>query len=156
MPRSRRTRGLGRFKHHAFDGPAVRDRTLLSRVTKPNGFKMINEEHGHMIGDSILKKTADLVSGVVRDCDITARYGGDEFAIILPNTDKEGAEILSNRICELVDNHEHELLAGQRITIKAGISTVCGDISGKCDQMIQEALREASSAKVETKELLPA
>lgn len=63
-----------------------------------DGFKPVNDVHGHQAGDRVLVELAELMQGLTRDVDQLARYGGDEIAIILPQTDLAGSELLAERI----------------------------------------------------------
>lgn len=63
-----------------------------------NGLKIINDSYGHQKGDEVLKKTAEILKSSLRKEDILARQGGDEFAILLPNTDKNECNKILNRI----------------------------------------------------------
>lgn len=63
-----------------------------------DNFKGINDNYGHMVGDSVLKNIATSVSSLIRDTDVFARWGGDEFVILLPNTDLRQAEAIAERI----------------------------------------------------------
>lgn len=63
-------------------------------------FKDINDTHGHRAGDIVLREAARVLTDCVRDSDIVARYGGDEFVLLLPGTDHEGARIVCSRIVE--------------------------------------------------------
>jgi len=63
-----------------------------------DNFKLYNDTHGHPAGDDRLVAISDLLRANVRDPDLAARYGGDEFAVILPHTDKVGALTLAQRI----------------------------------------------------------
>ncbi|HXG35630.1 MAG TPA: GGDEF domain-containing protein, partial [Dehalococcoidia bacterium] len=65
-----------------------------------DGLKAINDNYGHLVGDSIITGFAALLSQTVRDSDIVARLGGDEFGIIMPHSDKQGAFALSKRLWE--------------------------------------------------------
>ena len=65
-------------------------------------FKAVNDNYGHIVGDSVLKNIAATVSRSIRDTDIFARWGGDEFVILLPNTDIRQAETLAERIRECI------------------------------------------------------
>ncbi len=86
-------------------------------------FKRINDLYGHTQGDRVLKKIGKLVKSVARESDIPARYGGDEFAIILPNTAGDGAFDLANRIQAVILDCEFENLPGEQITVSSGVST---------------------------------
>ncbi len=73
-----------------------------------DSFKDINDTHGHLIGDEVLKKVAKTVGKAIRKADLFARIGGDEFAIIAPKTDKESAYALAEKIRGLIENIEAE------------------------------------------------
>jgi diguanylate cyclase (GGDEF)-like protein len=66
-----------------------------------NGLKLVNDSFGHTEGDILLKKTAELISESFRKSDVSARIGGDEFAIVLPNTDHKEAEKIVQRVKRL-------------------------------------------------------
>ncbi len=63
-----------------------------------DGFKRVNDEHGHAEGDRVLSEVAALLRSLTRDVDHLARYGGDEIAVVLPETDLEGAQLLAERV----------------------------------------------------------
>ncbi|MGC8119860.1 diguanylate cyclase [Marinobacter sp. VGCF2001] len=65
-------------------------------------FKQINDRYGHQIGDAVLERVAALMKARIRDCDIVARIGGEEFAILLPDTRPELAEELAKRLHSLM------------------------------------------------------
>jgi diguanylate cyclase (GGDEF)-like protein len=66
-------------------------------------FKDYNDKHGHKVGDACLKTVADaLTKSVTRVDDFVARYGGDEFSVVLPNTDEDGARMIAEKILENV------------------------------------------------------
>jgi two-component system cell cycle response regulator len=68
-------------------------------------FKLFNDTLGHVRGDDILNNFAKLIRGVIREVDLTARYGGDEFAVILPYSDKNGGVKVSHRIQNALSNN---------------------------------------------------
>lgn len=88
-------------------------------------FKSYNDLRGHLVGDEVLRQLATLLNANVRSCDKVARYGGDEFVIILPQTDLKGAMATVEKLCRLIENHpflEAEVQPGGKLTISVGIS----------------------------------
>ncbi len=77
-------------------------------------FKAINDEQGHPVGDEALKEVAKTLLETVRDCDHVGRYGGDEFIIVLPETDVSGAMLIAERL--------REALNSVKLTISIGIA----------------------------------
>ena len=61
-------------------------------------FKSVNDTHGHLGGDAVLVQVAAIIKGALRDSDIAGRYGGEEFGIILPNTNAQGAKVVAQRL----------------------------------------------------------
>ncbi|NQT16684.1 MAG: GGDEF domain-containing protein [Planctomycetes bacterium] len=82
-------------------------------------FKEVNDEEGHLFGDEVLKKAARLFRDTVRDTDTVVRYGGEEFVVIMPETDLDGACLFTERIRQAV---EREL----SITISGGVARAVG------------------------------
>ncbi len=88
-------------------------------------FKKFNDKYGHQVGDDVLRKIAVILKKSVRAADIVARYGGEEMAIILPNTNLEDAVTTANKICKTVSEKPFKLLGGLEcvVTISLGVST---------------------------------
>lgn len=61
-------------------------------------FKQVNDVHGHLVGDQILKDVVNVIGELSRDTDLLARYGGEEFVVLLPATPLEGAELFAERV----------------------------------------------------------
>lgn len=70
-----------------------------------DNFKKVNDRHGHLFGDQVLKETADIIKRSVRDVDLVGRYGGEEFCLILPETALRGALSTAERIRRAMDKH---------------------------------------------------
>jgi len=83
-----------------------------------DGLKRLNDRHGHMIGSQALCRLADVLSSCCRDIDTPARFGGDEFAVVLPETNADAANLVAQRICERVADDRK----GPRISVSAGIA----------------------------------
>lgn len=91
-------------------------------------FKKINDSGGHLLGDTVLRTVAERASEVIRKTDSIARYGGDEFVILLPDTDVQAALEIAERVRDAVENLCVEI-NGQFVycSVSAGISSVSGD-----------------------------
>jgi diguanylate cyclase (GGDEF)-like protein len=83
-------------------------------------FKPINDQYGHLRGSRTLREVGFLIRAAVRETDIPARYGGDEFVVILPQTDGESARVLSEKLRRLVEGHT--FLQEEGINARLGIS----------------------------------
>ncbi|MBI5894008.1 MAG: diguanylate cyclase [Deltaproteobacteria bacterium] len=85
---------------------AVRYKTPLSLIEFDiDYFKDINDTHGHLAGDDVLVEITKLISENIRDIDIFARWGGEEFMIIVPHNEIEGARILAEKLRTIVEGH---------------------------------------------------
>jgi diguanylate cyclase (GGDEF)-like protein len=91
-------------------------------------FKTVNDTHGHQTGDVILKALARLLIRNLRNTDIVARYGGDEFTIVLPDTHKDNAVKVLDKIRQAVQDHGFETeRAVLNVTISIGVATFGDD-----------------------------
>ncbi|MGA3324776.1 MAG: diguanylate cyclase [Terriglobia bacterium] len=86
-----------------------------------DGFKQVNDRHGHLEGDKVLTAVANLLNDQVRQSNVVARYGGDEFAIMLPEARTEQAEILAERLRAIIESDGY--LAAHGVTASFGIAT---------------------------------
>ncbi|MGE6995483.1 diguanylate cyclase [Pseudomonas sp. NPDC047961] len=102
-------------------------------------FKKINDSYGHQAGDAVIQQTAELVRQSTRDADIAGRYGGEEFVVLLPDTDSEGAVTFAERLRQSIEAHEvvHE---GRsiRFTVSLGIADLSEPTNGYA-QLIERA-----------------
>jgi len=67
-------------------------------------FKVVNDVHGHLVGDDVLRHIAQVAKGVLRTGDVVGRYGGEEFAVFMPNTNESEAAILAERLRATIEN----------------------------------------------------
>lgn len=108
---------------------AARSRQPLSVLfVDLDGFKRINDAHGHMLGSRALVEAAALIRSSARETDILARYGGDEFTLVLPETPAEGALAVANRLRERIARHLFlaDRGPGSRLTASIGVATLTG------------------------------
>ncbi len=88
-------------------------------------FKLVNDTHGHVVGDQVLKEIAQAIQSVSRQTDMTFRYGGEEFVVILSKTDNEGAKIIAERVRYFIEIMK--MSTGQQpvnATVSIGIGTL--------------------------------
>jgi diguanylate cyclase (GGDEF)-like protein/PAS domain S-box-containing protein len=108
-----------------------------------NGLKIINDSLGHQKGDQLLVKTAKILKSTIRDEDILARQGGDEFAVILPKTEQKSAQQIISRINKKCKKTENDEL---RVSIAMGTAT-----KNKIEQDLEEILKQADNDMYQNK-----
>ena len=105
-----------------------------------DGFKSINDTHGHLFGSRALVEAAAVIRGSARETDVVARFGGDEFALILPDTGAEGAFAVGERARDRVA--ECTFLAGDglniHLTASVGVATL-PDVAASAEELVQAA-----------------
>jgi diguanylate cyclase (GGDEF)-like protein len=105
-----------------------------------DGFKRINDAHGHLLGSRALIEAAQIIRGSARETDIVARFGGDEFAILLPETGAEGAQMVARRLRDRIQRHNFlaERGSGNRVTASIGAATL-PDVADTAEGLLQAA-----------------
>jgi diguanylate cyclase (GGDEF)-like protein len=102
-------------------------------------FKDCNDEYGHLVGDVLLKEVSKTIKENIRQIDLMGRYGGEEFSIVLVETDKEGAKFAAERIRRsLEERHIRAYDEDLKATISIGISTFPSDAKN-ADELIEKA-----------------
>jgi len=111
-------------------------------------FKKINDREGHLQGDLVLEEVAGVVRDAIRTIDVAARYGGDELAVILVETDREGALILGERLADQMRAAQVPLRDGgsMGVTISLGVATI-PDSAGDLESLVDAADRALLRAK---------
>jgi diguanylate cyclase (GGDEF)-like protein len=105
-----------------------------------DGFKSVNDVHGHLCGSKALVEAAAVIRHSARETDMIARYGGDEFALLLPDTGSDGAVAVGERIRERVAAHRFLESEGLlvRLTASVGVATL-PDIATSVDGLVRAA-----------------
>ncbi|MEM7079944.1 MAG: GGDEF domain-containing protein [Pseudomonadota bacterium] len=137
----------GTYNRRRFYELASRELDLARRGGYPTSlalmdfdhFKQVNDRYGHAIGDAALVHTLQVIKETVRKTDVLARFGGEEFIVLLPHTSSEGAKLLTERILQAVRSRplrieQAELL----ITLSAGTVT-CETSETPLDVMLSQA-----------------
>ena len=112
-------------------------------------FKKFNDNFGHQSGDAVLKQVASLLKKNVRSSDIVCRYGGEEMSIILPNTDKNTALSIAEKLCKIVSDNKFCLSNNREsnVTISLGVSTYSIEDGTTPQKLIETADNNLYNAK---------
>ena len=145
------------YNHGAFHEKLAIELERASRYSRPvsvimldlDGFKDINDRYGHMAGDRVLVLVAGVLGAHLRKTDIAARYGGDEFTVILPETDLPAAAVIAGRIAEGIANVRLDVDRGNVISFTASVGyAACatesperGQILAIADRLMYESKR---------------
>ncbi|MBN1898119.1 MAG: diguanylate cyclase [Spirochaetes bacterium] len=115
-------------------------------------FKRFNDDYGHQTGDMVLKRVSNTIKDNVRISDIAARYGGDEFVIILPETDSNGAESTALKICQKTEDMKLDYNRGKKtkklkVTLSMGVASLTeGENRLELVEKADESLYKAKEA----------
>jgi diguanylate cyclase (GGDEF)-like protein len=111
-------------------------------------FKRLNDTHGHLAGDLVLHRIAQTIQGSIRRVDVVGRYGGEEFMVILPETDVDAAASIAEKVRRLVGRAEVRLADGTvvAVTLSAGVAGGAG-AHLRLDALVRDADAALYSAK---------
>ncbi len=135
------------YDRRAFESFLARETRRAARYQRPlalilldlDHFKAVNDTHGHVVGDRVLVAAVEAIGSVLREADLLFRIGGDEFAVLLPETDLQGATEAGQRICQI------QVASGDHDTPRAPVS--CGVAEHQADST-PEALIEAADKQL--------
>jgi diguanylate cyclase (GGDEF)-like protein len=138
----------GLYNSRYLDQVLRRESKRASRSGRPlsllfidlDGFKSVNDKHGHLCGSRALVEAASVIRRCARETDVPARFGGDEFALVLPDTGSEGAVAVAERLRERIA--AHAFLANEGLTISltasVGVATL-PDVAASAEGLIKAA-----------------
>jgi diguanylate cyclase (GGDEF)-like protein len=113
---------------HAEAARAERLETSLSVVLADlDGFKDVNDEHGHAVGDAVLRAFAEVLRDTLRESDLAGRWGGEEFLLLLPGADEEGAAQLAERVRIALARRRIPGVPDLRVTASFGVAEYGGE-----------------------------
>lgn len=145
----------GLANRRAFDESLAAEIARSFRNCKPlsllyldlDNFKRVNDQHGHPVGDEILTAFADLLRRHARRIDVTARIGGEEFAVLLPHTGKTHAVLVSERIRKAVESVPMGRTKQIPVTVSIGVAQFRGTSTDDGADFLQEADEALYQAK---------
>lgn len=126
----------------AIEEGALRNSPVSTIVIDIDHFKRINDTLGHDAGDKVLRRVSDLIRAGVRDTDIAARWGGEEFVVVLPGTPDEIAFVVAERIRKMVESGMKDI----GVTVSCGVATLAAGTTGLAE-LIKQADERLYAAK---------
>lgn len=148
------------FNHRYFQEYLTKEINRARRYQRPltlvmfdiDNFKSYNDKYGHLMGDALLKEIARILKNNAREVDIVCRYGGEEFMIILPETEAQGAMAIAEKVRKSVESFsqtDRNIIALGKLTISGGVTAYEEKLTK--EQLIQRADEALYQAKKEGK-----
>jgi diguanylate cyclase len=113
-------------------------------------FKQVNDTHGHLLGDRVLQTVAEVIRGSVKGRDVAARFGGEEFAILLPDTPLRGALVLAEQIRQTVAHGRIRRI--DRDETVGGVTISLGVANYRPGETLEQWLERADRALYQSKQ----
>lgn len=120
-------RKLDEVLFHEFNRAIRYEKPLSVMLIDIDFFKKINDTHGHQIGDEVLQNVAQIFQDHIRSTDYVGRYGGEEFMIICPETQKDAALILAQKLRQIIEEYPFKVV--KSVTVSIGVSEYAPELS---------------------------
>jgi diguanylate cyclase (GGDEF)-like protein len=115
------------------------DSPLTLVLADLDDFKRVNDRFGHQVGDVVLSEFAGILRKEVRDIDLPVRLGGEEFAVLLPETELKGGVLLADRLRGSLERLQIPTTAGVSVQVTASFGVACYPSSGSAEELLVEA-----------------
>jgi two-component system cell cycle response regulator len=132
-----------------FARATARGRPLSVCITDIDRFKSVNDTHGHDAGDEVLKEVAARIRSTVRGADLACRFGGEEFVVVMPDTDSATAALIAERLRNIIEQTPFVLKSnGASLNITASLGIACNRSGAETpEQLLKQADRALYDAK---------
>ncbi|RYE67574.1 MAG: PleD family two-component system response regulator, partial [Rhizobiaceae bacterium] len=126
-----------------FARATARGRPLSVCITDIDRFKSVNDTHGHDAGDEVLKEVAARIRSTVRGADLACRFGGEEFVVVMPDTDSAAAALIAERLRNIIEQTPFVLKStGASLNITASLGIACSRSGAETpEQLLKQADR---------------
>jgi len=118
------------------------DRPLSLVMIDVDHFKDVNDQYGHIVGDEALRHISEIIKSCIRESDMVARYVGEEFVLILPETDPEGAYFIAERVRTEIEASRLQINPTTELCITVSLGIACMSLENQLpdiDKLLQEA-----------------
>jgi diguanylate cyclase (GGDEF)-like protein len=123
------------------------NQSLTAMMIDLDNFKQINDVHGHVVGDQVIQASARIISSLIRQSDIFARFGGDEFVLLSPHSNLEEVEKLAKRIVQSISAKPvSTYLIDVKVTVSIGVAALTPEYNN-IDKLINAADQALYRAK---------
>ena len=147
----------GLLNRRGFDAQVQFAMALARRSGRPlslitldiDHFKLVNDNYGHEVGDLVLKSIANRLRTRLRDSDVIARFGGEEFVVMLPDTPPEAAQRIARELLAAVEDQQWPLVG--RLTLSAGATALRPTLQNGTEDSDAALLRRSDEALYQSK-----